>query len=167
MQDIDFTKRGKYSNHIRKFFLLPEFWEDPSKAFIVPSSGWKHVKFSKTNKRKVSKKKGIYAFVVKPGYPSLFETRYLCYVGKTTRPLQTRFVEYFTERDGKGKYRYFVREMLRMYDGHIHFYFLELHTNNEVDANEEKLLNTFVPFVNTDIPEAKIDPDLKSIYKSN
>ena len=167
MQDINFAKRGKYSLHIRKFFLYPEFWEDPKKAFTVPTKGWKHVKFSKTNKLSVSNKKGIYAFVVIPGYPSLFETKYLFYVGKTNRPLRTRFGEYFTERDGAGKYRYFVREMLKLYDGHVEFYFLELPSTKKVDRNEEKLLNTFVPFVNTDIPEAKIDPDLKRIYKSN
>jgi hypothetical protein len=115
---------------------------------------------------KVSQHMGVYAFVLKPSYPSLFETSYLFYIGKTSRPLQTRFKEYFDERDGHGKYRYLVREMLRLYKGNLFFYFLELESEQKVDESEILLLNTFVPFVNTDIPEAKIEPNLKNIYKS-
>lgn len=165
--DLDFVKRGKYSLHIRKFFLFPEFWIDGKKDIKVNPSKWKSVEFERTNLSKVSTQKGIYAFVLKPKYPSLFQTSYLFYIGKTTRPLQVRFLEYFSERDGKGKYRYLVREFLRLYKGHLFFYFLELNTKKEVDTYEELLLNTFVPFVNTDIPEAKIDPDIKYIYKSS
>ena len=166
-QDINFVNRSKYSMHIRKFFLFPEFWQDPKKSFNIPKPGWQSVKFEKNNKLSVPKEKGVYAFVVKPEYPSLFETRYLFYIGKTSRTLRERFTEYFYERDGGGKYRYFVREMLRQYDGHIHFYFLKITNKNKVDNCENLLLNTFVPFVNTDIPEAKLNPDLKNIYKSN
>ncbi|MFW6272612.1 MAG: hypothetical protein ACOC2U_02390, partial [bacterium] len=128
---------------------------------------WKNVEFLKSNKNRVSSKKGVYAFVLKPKYPSLFETGYLFYIGKTIRPLKNRFSEYFNERDGNSKYRVLVREMLKLYDGHLYFYFLELNTDDEVDNAEDLLLNTFVPFVNTDIPEAKIDPNLKYIYKRN
>jgi hypothetical protein len=104
--------------------------------------------------------------MLSPSYPSLFETSYLFYIGKTSRPLKTRFREYFDERDGNGKYRYLVREMLRLYKGNLFFYFLELESEQKVDESEVLLLNTFVPFVNTDIPEAKIEPNLKNIYKS-
>ncbi len=164
--DLDFAKKGKYGLHIRKFFLFPEFWADVKKDIDVNPSNWKFVEFEKSNLHKVSSEKGIYAFVLHPKYPSLFQTGYLFYVGKTSRPLQTRFLEYFTERDGNGKYRSLVREFLRLYKGHLFFYFLELNTKNEVDLYEKLLLNTFVPYVNTDIPQAKIDPDIKYIYKS-
>lgn len=168
MQDINFAKRGEYSLHIRKFFLFPPFWADTNKDIGVTSREWKYVKFDKVNRNRVSTKKGLYAFVLKPSYPSFVKTHYLFYLGKTTRTLQDRFDEYFVERDGKGKYRYLVRDMLRLYDGHLYFYFLELDkTDDEISEFEEKLLNTFVPFVNTDIPEAKINPDLKYIYKAN
>lgn len=164
--DLDFAKKGKYGMHIRKFFLFPEFWTDTKKDIKVNPKNWKFVEFEKSNLHKVSSKKGIYAFVLHPKYPSIFQTSYLFYVGKTNRKLKTRFNEYFLERDGKGKYRTLVREFLRLYEGHLYFYFLELNTKTEVDVCEEILLNTFVPFVNTEIPSAKIDPDIKYIYKS-
>lgn len=163
--DIDFQKSGNYGLHIRKFFLNPDFWLDPKKDIKIVPSKWSYVEFEKKNLDKVSSKKGIYAFVLEPQYPSLFKTSYLFYIGKTSRPLKTRFLEYFSERDGNGKYRYLVREMLQLYKGHLFFYFLELNSIKDVNEFEKTLLNTFVPFVNTDIPEGKINPDLKNIYK--
>lgn len=166
MVDIDFAIKGKYLLHIRKFFLLPEFWVDANNNIEnVDKSNWKSVKFTKSNKGKLPSKKGVYAFVVKPKYPSLFETNYLFYIGKTTRTLQKRFGEYFDERDTKGKYRIKVREMLKLYDGHIHFYYLPLITDKQVSDAEDKLLNTFVPHINTQIPKATVKPELKSIYE--
>ena len=165
-KDIDFFKRGKYGLHIRKFLLLPEFWSDPTKQIKIKSSDWKCVSFDLKNKTRVSSNKGLYAFVLKPSYPGLFETNYLLYIGKTNRTLQERFVEYIKEKDGKNKYRFLVKEMLQLYEGHIYFYFSELTSTEDIDLFEEILLNTFVPFVNTEIPEAKINDELKYIYKS-
>lgn len=164
--DINFSKRSDYGSHIRKFFLFPEFWNDPQKDISINPNSWHFVKFEENEKDSVPQKKGIYAFVLKPSYPSLFETNYLFYVGKTSRTLQKRFSEYFDERDKNSKYRYMVREFLLRYKGHLYFYYLELPTSSNIDDSEEKLLNTFVPFVNTDIPEARIDPNLQNIYKS-
>jgi hypothetical protein len=164
--DLNFEKRANYGLHIRKFFLYPNFWNDPEKDIAVHKNEWKCVKFDKVFLNKVSRHMGVYAFVLKPSYPSLFETGYLFYIGKTSRTLQQRFKEYFDERDGNGKYRYLVREILRLYKEDIFFYYLELESEQKVDESEILLLNTFVPFVNTDIPEAMIEPNLKNIYKS-
>lgn len=166
MIDINFGSRSEYGQHIRKFFLYPKFWVDSTKDIKVDPSNWKNIEFDQLNKNKIPSSKGIYAFVVKPKYPSLFQTNYLFYIGKTNRTLKERYKEYLAERDGKGKYRYLVREMLKLYNGHVYFYYLELNDSSQVNEFETSLLNTFVPFVNTDIPLAKIDPDLKNIYKS-
>jgi len=104
--DINFSKRSDYGSHIRKFFLFPEFWDDPHKDISINPSFWHYVKFEEYNKDSVPPKKGIYAFVLKPSYPSLFETKYLFYVGKTSRTLQKRFSEYFDERDSNKKYSF-------------------------------------------------------------
>jgi hypothetical protein len=41
---------------------------------------------------------------------------------------------------------------------------LVIEKSSDVDACEERLLNTFVPQINTYIPKAKIKPELKGIY---
>ena len=38
-------------------------------------------------------KQVVYCFIVKPKIPNFIETRYLFYVGQTTRPFQERFQE--------------------------------------------------------------------------
>jgi hypothetical protein len=166
MRDLDFARKGAYALHVRKFFMFPEFWLDPDKQLsFVKDAAWKEIAFDKANQSSVPDKKGIYAFVVKPAYPNFIETKYLFYVGKTTRTLRIRFGEYVTERDGGGKYRTLVREMLRLYDGHLSFYCLELDDIDQITDFENRLLNSFVPYVNTDIPEATIDTNLRNVYR--
>ena len=91
----------------------------------------------------------------------------LFYVGKTNRTLFKRFEEYIKEKKGEGKPRKKVYKMLNQYDGHLYFYYTEISTKSEVDVTEEILLNVFVPHVNTSIPEAKIQNELKNIYERN
>ena len=165
MYDIDFKKKGEYVLHIKKFFLFPKFWNDPIKLLIEPT-GWKKVKFTKSNRSKIPKDKGIYCFVLQPEIVNFFETTYLFYVGKTNRTLWVRYKEYLDEQAGKGKPRNKVFEMLDQYADYLYFYYTTIPVSTDVDSCEEKLLNTFVPRVNTDIPEAKISPELKNLYEN-
>ena len=165
-QDINFEKKAKYLLYTRKFFLFPEFWGDDKNLFAANASDWKCVKFVESNSGKVPDKKGIYAFVVQPDYSCLFDIKYLFYIGKTRRTLRKRFKEYLYEKDGKYKSRPKVMEMLTLYDGYLYFHFLELENEADIDNNEVKLLNTFVPCINAVIPIAKISPELRSIYES-
>jgi excinuclease UvrABC nuclease subunit len=164
--DLDFKEEGKIQIHIKKFFLLPEYWEKPGNQFPTHLV-WNSKKFSKQNKNIIPLKKGIYAFVLIPKYDNFIETKYLFYVGKTNRTLRKRFSEYFSEKEGKGKPRKKVFKMLNQYDGYLYFYYSEITNTSDVDECEERLLNTFVPHVNTSIPEAKIKPELKYIYEGN
>ncbi len=162
--DLDFDRKGEYKIHVRKFFLFPEFWMEPKNKLPIPLK-WKSVKFSNVNKSRIPSEKGIYAFVLIPSYNNFFKTRYLFYAGKTNRTLKKRFTEYLSEKDGKGKPRAKVFEMLNLYDGHLYFYYSEVKNTNDVDLCEEQLINTFVPHINFQIPIAKIKPELKYIYE--
>ena len=157
MYDIDFKKKGEYVLHLKKFFLFPDFWKEPSKILTEPT-GWKKYKFTKRNRRQIPREKGIYCFVVKPSVNNFFDTNYLFYVGKTNRTLFTRYKEYLDDQEGKGKPRNKVFEMLTQYSDYLYFYYTVIPNSVDVDSCEEKLLNTFVPRVNTSIPEAKISP---------
>lgn len=163
--DLDFDEEGKILFHIKKFLLYPVFWKDPTNQFPI-NLKWKSLEFKETNKSKIPKEKGLYAFVLIPEYNNFFETKYLFYAGKTNRTLRERFSEYLREKAGKGKPRKKIFKMLNQYDEHMHFFYTEIPNSADVDICEEKLLNTFVPHINSQIPKAKIKPELKNIYEN-
>lgn len=162
--DIDFKEKGYIKEHIWSFLLFPEHWKDPSN--IVPVHlDWKKVEFNNASLAMVpNDQKGIYCFVVKPEISELFDTNYLYYVGKTTRNFNVRFKEYLNDQAGKGKPRPKVFTMLKLWKDYLHFYYASVDNNVTIGACEEIYLNALVPKVNTDIPKAKIKPELKNIY---
>ena len=161
--DIDFKERGLIREHIRRFLLLPDHWNDRNNQYNFPAR-WKCLRFLPRNKTRLPDRKGVYCFIVKPKVPNFFETRYLFYVGQTTRPFRERFQEYLNDQEGKGKPRPKVYEMLSLYKGNLFFYYAPFNSNNRIDEVEEKLLNTFVPYINTKIPKARIKRELINIY---
>lgn len=163
--DIDFEHRGFIKEHIWKFLLFPEHWNDVSNK-IPYNLDWNFVPFNSGQLNSVpNNQKGVYCFVLKPEFHQLFETRYLFYVGITKRNLRIRFKEYLDDLNGKGKPRPKVYSMLKLWDNYLHFYYAILTDDSHIEECECKLLNAFVPKVNTSIPLAKIKPELKNIYE--
>lgn len=162
--DIDFEKRGQLKLHIRKFLLYPIYWTDINNHFNYKLN-WKSIKFNKRNLRRLPDKKGIYCFVVIPNYPNFFKNIYLFYVGQTTRTLKERFREYINDQAGKGKPRPKIFEMLSLYKDCLYFYYASINSESQIDEVEKKLLNSFVPHINTDVPIAKIKKELSNIYE--
>lgn len=162
--DIDFHERGYIKEHIREFLLFPEHWEDTANHIEVKLV-WNELKFEAAQLNNVpNDKRGIYCFVVKPVFAHFFETRYLLYVGKTNRSFRIRYKDYLNDAAGIGKPRTKVYKMLKLWKDYLHFYYAHVPNGNHISSCEVKLLNTFVPKVNTDIPKAKIKPELKDIY---
>lgn len=162
--NLDFAKKGEFKLHIRKFFLYPIFWQDSTKRLSFKVK-WRQYKFTKGNLKRIPNRKGIYCFVVRPNFKNLFPTQYLFYVGQTKRTLQIRYQEYLDDQSGKGKPRDKVFEMLNLYKADIYFFCAEINSDLRIDDVEEKLLNVFVPHINTSIPEAKITRELRYIYE--
>ncbi len=162
--DIDFIERGIIKQHIRKFLLYPEHWKDMSNH-ISYTLKWKCYRFNRNNIDRIPNQKGIYCFIVKPKLPNFFETRYLFYVGQTTRTLKIRFKEYLKDQSGQGKPRSKVFEMLNFYKDNLFFYFVGINGLQRINYVEQKLLNIFVPHINSDIPIAKVKPELRNIYE--
>ncbi|MCD4746143.1 MAG: GIY-YIG nuclease family protein [Bacteroidales bacterium] len=165
MFDIDFHKKGELLIHRRKFLLYPKYWEEQINHISL-NLHWGHIKFNEDNVDLAPDKKGIYCFIVKPDIPFFFKTSYLFYVGETTRTLKIRFKEYINDQKGKRKPRSKVFEMLKLYKDYLHFYYAEIDNENDIHKTEEKLINTFVPFINSEISRARLSPELRKIYEA-
>lgn len=173
VQDIDWggkkTRRIEIKGFVRKFLLYPSFWEDNQKH-VSGNLNWQCVFFNEQNILNVPTGKGIYCFIMIPPTPNNFwETKYLFYVGKAAVvSLRTRFKDYLKEKKGIGigaqKARIKVEEMLNDFDGYLFFYYSVFPNRREIEETEDKLLNTFMPYVNTSIPEAKISEEFRHIY---
>ena len=162
---LDIGYLDKIKGHIRRFLLFPEFWEDPQKM-IYERLKWHYVKFKEENLDDIPTKNGIYCFIVSPDIEEDFIiTRYLFYIGKAERKtLRSRYKDYLQEQKGLYKPRPKVEEMLKRYKNHIYFFYTTIENNKKISEYEEKLLNKYVPYVNTFIPEAKITRELQYIY---
>lgn len=158
------SKRSELQFHIQKFLLFPERWKKEENK-IDEKLNWKRYKFIERNTENISTSSGIYCFVVIPRKENFIRLKYLLYVGQTIRPLKRRFTEYFGEKEKKGKYRQKVYEMLNTYEDDIYFFYAEIDNEDDIENCENKLLNSFVPYVNTKIPDAKIQDELKNIYE--
>jgi hypothetical protein len=155
--------KGQLLVHTRKFLLYPPYWKETNNHISTPLN-WKSIPFDVLNHHSVPKESGLYCFVLIPSYQNFLESKYVMYIGKTNRTLHERFKEYLSEQAGKGKPRYKIEEMLNLYQGHLFFYYCPISDKKHVDSFEEKLINAFVPFINTSIPNAKLKPELKNIY---
>ena len=56
-------------------------------------------------------------------------------------------------------------EMFKLYGSCLYFYCCEISRANIIDDVETKLINTFVPHINSAIPIAKLSPELKNLYE--
>jgi hypothetical protein len=162
-------RRRNIKDHVWRFLLFPTFWEDPLKK--LPSGlVWNEILFQEDNADKIPSKNGVYCFVVTPpANIGLFETKYLFYVGKASgTKLRVRYKNYINEMNnvgiGEQKPRIKVQEMLNQWYGHIYFYYTVLDDQKNVIDHENILLNTFMPYVNTSIPELQISEEYRHIY---
>lgn len=162
-------RRKGIKEYIWRFLLFPSFWEDNDKK--LPSDlVWNKVLFRTGNEMSIPSKNGIYCFaVIPPSNIGLFETTYLFYVGKASgTKLRSRYKNYINEMNnigiGEQKPRIKVQEMLNLWYGHIYFYYTVLDDEKSVKNHENTLLNTFMPYVNTSIPELKISEEYRHIY---
>jgi hypothetical protein len=166
MHDLEFYKRerGELALHLRTFLLFPKYWAEEENKLPIKLK-WNFVKFEEEKKDKIPQQRGVYCFVIKPYFENFFETRYLFYVGKTNRTLRARYGEYLRDQKGIGKPRTKIYEMLNFYKNSLYFYYAEIPQKDDVDDCEDKLLNAFVPHINTRVSKATIRPELRNIYE--
>ncbi len=171
VQDIfplDREIRADIRSYIQKALLYPFFWTDHEKH--IPPSEWTTVPFNAEEVVNIPTKNGVYAFLIVPPSPNNFiAASYLMYVGKAeSMTLRARFKNYLKEKDGfgkgKNKPRPLVQEFLSDYEGYTAFRYTVL-PKEIVLSTETKLLNTYAPYVNAQVPEATISRELQYLYR--
>lgn len=118
----DFVKKtDELRQDIRDFFVSPERWRKSKVRFTL---SWTSVSFVNTNKRKIPKNPGVYAFVVRHVNNHFPEHGFIMYIGITGaggngRTLRDRYGDYLREKNDNKRPK--VHYMLNKYSEDLHF----------------------------------------------
>lgn len=134
--------------HRHTLLLWPKLWQEWKSPVKLK---WEGKRFSQASKGAIPNKRGVYAFVIKPGVPPGMPISVLMYVGMSDRPLRERFGEYLREMLNPSG-RPAINTMLRMYDGYVHFYCASVAKPAKPKQIEDYLIETLVPPMNKQYP---------------
>lgn len=130
----------------QRFVLHTDFWD----AYATPEKlRWRRIKFRQSNRGRLPKVRGVYAFVVSPPGKGLPQLAYLMYVGETgnissTRHLRQRFGEYLAEQTKGGRSAVFY--FLNVWSDYLYFHYAPVPdvSKNTVDI-ETRLCDLLQP----------------------
>lgn len=131
--------QDELKTYTQEFRLWPKGW---GKINDIGDLNWITVKFDEEGLEKVPNKPGIYSIVINPGVTN-HPNRYLCYIGKTERPLKVRIKEYLLEaKSSKG--RPAIIRVLNKWNEYIEISLVEIE-KEKIDELEKKLNDAFIP----------------------
>ena len=141
-------ERKQLRAHTWPFSMWPQRWI----SYNLPDQfNWKIYPFRRDQINNIPDQPGIYSFVVQPSIASYSYCSYLMYIGKTTRPLQKRFEEYFLEQNNPAG-RPLILDLLNDYQGYIHFCCSVISQRERIDEIENALVAAFLPPCNDQFP---------------
>ena len=151
----------KMSWYTQRFVIYPE----QLMSLSLPTSlNWKSIKFNNENKKDVSDKRGVYAFVIQHKDNNLPNHGYITYVGITgnessSRNLRKRYGDYLREQ--RRPKRRSIHMMLNKWKDCLYFNYAELE-DDSVDLSfiEDRLNDAIIPPYSTndftaDVRQAK------------
>ena len=146
----DFTQeRMQLGAHRYTFSLWPQQWA----AYNLPDLfQWEIHPFQRDQIENIPNKPGIYSFVIQPGIASHPACSCLMYIGKTERPLQKRFKEYFGEQQNVVKGRPKILALLNQYQGYLYFCCSVIAETERIGEIEDALISAFIPPCNDQFP---------------
>jgi hypothetical protein len=164
--------------HLKRMFLYPKFWGE----FTLPKGvnlNWHTIKFGEdSNDDNFRNNCGIYSFVVQPEIANHPHASYLLYIGKTTRPIRDRYLEYKRDlkKEAEETQRPHVTVMLQKWNAHLMFSYAPLMavkpTQKEkelINKTEMALIKAYLPAVNKNFPGeiAEIGQAINNIILGN
>ncbi|MCO6356274.1 hypothetical protein GBO14_16260 [Pseudoalteromonas shioyasakiensis] len=149
------------AKHNTKHILYPPFLEREKE---LPTLNWVKLPFCHNSRRKVPKKKGVYAFALDFGGGNLPNSSHILYVGKggdlkTQNNLWARYYDYIRTKRKNDRPR--ICEMLRQWDGHLNYYYATVDGNVSTGDVEETLLDILIPPYN----RGDFSAELKTLLK--
>lgn len=136
--------------HTEHVILSPTMW---AKYTTHRGLSWTRVPFEAAAQSQVPAQEGLYAFAVRPPVADFPPSSWLFYVGEVgatggnNRTLTVRFGEYLRELS-KMK-RPSIAAPLKLYNGHIDFYYCPLdHANDDIKQIEQDLITAMWPWAN-------------------
>jgi hypothetical protein len=151
----DVVKRADdLAAYLQWFCLSPKQW---AACNIVPCGQWQSVRFQRNQRQNVPQVRGLYAFVLRPTVPAIFELGYLLYFGQTghgnARTLYDRFDDYFQPTKIRKRAR--IARMMDKWQDHLMFYFVDLTNVQDLKTLETAFNDAMIPpFVSGDFSPA-------------
>ena len=142
------TERKELKAHTWPLTMWPQRWA----SYNLPDQfNWEIYPFRRDQTNNIPNQPGIYSFVVQPGIASYSYCSYLMYIGKTMRPLQERFKEYFLEQNNPAG-RPLILDVLYDYQGYILFCCSAIGQRERINEIENSLVRAFLPPCNDQFP---------------
>ncbi|MGQ3050901.1 MAG: hypothetical protein ACT6S0_03865 [Roseateles sp.] len=136
---------------------------DFHRADITPRMNWNSVKFEASQQANLPTDPGLYAFVIRVGFPGLPPNGWVLYIGQTgdgasRGTLRARFGQYL--KDKKKPKRLSIFLMLNAWDGALEFFYAPLPGRKaDLVKLETELLGAFrPPFTDRTYPAAYMSP---------
>ncbi|WP_405143256.1 hypothetical protein MHI48_05205 [Paenibacillus sp. FSL H7-0942] len=155
MEEVDLIQ--KIRNTEVRFKLCPDLWN--LQDFDWANVTFHETKFLDSNGKEMHAEMddlpnntgGIYFFYIRPGI--LPNTEYLVYIGRaqstTAQNLKKRCRSYFQKYPQE---RPKINSMIREWGPYLYIKYIELKDNNTINDLEKKLINSFLPPFNDEIP---------------
>lgn len=131
----------------KEFMLYPAAW---SKYGYKRQLDWKTVSFRASERSKLPKEPGVYAFLIQPNVAPVLNASYLVYVGET-KSLHRRFGDYLREEAGLGNARIQLYSLFKYFKGYILFAYATLPEAERKEA-EDELIKALTPPINRKLP---------------
>ena len=129
------------------FTLWVEQWHNYSPDYSLT---WETISFKKENQSNIPKKKGIYAFLVKPNLENIPNCGFLFYIGETGQDskgtLRKRYGEYLQEKTKRK--RSHIYNFLNRYENFILFSYSTPPPSTNLKSLELKMLDAYMPPLN-------------------
>lgn len=136
-------------NHIVEMMFYPTAWKNA----VHSNRSWHLEAFPPSDRKKIPKKSGVYAFVVQPKVFDFVHSSGLFYVGKATC-LYERIASYIAEfeKDLNNTTRPSIWVMINQWNGHLDYYYTTTKDIDEAGDLEAEMLKAFMPHFNKQFP---------------
>lgn len=148
--EFDLVKATKkFKGEVESVFLDFNSWKKFKTHYGLT---WEKVKFEAANSAKIPDVRGIYIFTLQLDAPKFPMHSYIWYMGiaghDSGNTLRKRYGNYIHDQSAATWNRPRVRYMLKKWEGHLYFNFVELKAGVDLRKIESAFLNATIPPAN-------------------